>query len=209
VVREALVLDSNDDLAPQLAKMLSDNGYVVRVLATRERAKIFEKEPVYIHTLTENYEKVVKEIDFSHVEMAVFPSPNEMLNLSLARLAKSQGVPMVVIVARSASVAKQAEDEGITAIITYHCVVSRLLRMLNLKFTRIIPIKGGVALLEMLVTSDSKVLGRSVGELEEETGAKIAVVRDDGFISAKDAEIQEGDYLIAVGPQGDLQTLAD
>jgi K+ transport systems, NAD-binding component len=209
VVREALVLDSNDDLAPQLAKMLSDNGYVVRVLATRERAKIFEKEPVYIHTLTENYEKVVKEIDFSHVEMAVFPSPNEMLNLSLARLAKSQGVPMVVIVARSASVAKQAEDEGITAIITYHCVVSRLLRMLNLKFTRIIPIKGGIALLEMLVTSDSKVLGRSVGELEEETGAKIAVVRDDGFISAKDAEIQEGDYLIAVGPQEDLQTLAD
>lgn len=209
MVREALVLDSNDDLAPQLAKMLSDNGYVVRVLATRERAKIFEKEPVYIHTLTENYEKVVKEIDFSHVEMAVFPSPNEMLNLSLARLAKSQGVPMVIIVARSASVAKQAEDEGITAIITYHCVVSRLLRMLNLKFTRIIPIKGGVALLEMLVTSDSKVLGRSVGELEEETGAKIAVVRDDGFISAKDAEIQEGDYLIAVGPQEDLQTLAD
>ncbi|MEM4652049.1 MAG: TrkA C-terminal domain-containing protein [Pyrobaculum sp.] len=209
MVREALVLDSNDDLAPQLAKMLSDNGYVVRVLATRERAKIFEKEPVYIHTLTENYEKVVKEIDFSHVEMAVFPSPNEMLNLSLARLAKSQGVPMVVIVARSASVAKQAEDEGITAIITYHCVVSRLLRMLNLKFTRIIPIKGGVALLEMLVTSDSKVLGRSVGELEEETGAKIAVVRDDGFISAKDAEIQEGDYLIAVGPQEDLQSLAD
>ncbi|KUO82030.1 MAG: portal protein [Pyrobaculum sp. JCHS_4] len=209
MVREALVLDSNDDLAPQLAKMLSDNGYVVRVLATRERAKIFEKEPVYIHTLTENYEKVVKEIDFSHVEMAVFPSPNEMLNLSLARLAKSQGVPMVIIVARSASVAKQAEDEGITAIITYHCVVSRLLRMLNLKFTRIIPIKGGVALLEMLVTSDSKVLGRSVGELEEETGAKIAVVRDDGFISAKDAEIQEGDYLIAVGPQEDLQSLAD
>jgi trk system potassium uptake protein TrkA len=209
VVREALVLDSNDDLAPQLAKMLSDNGYVVRVLATRERAKIFEKEPVYIHTLTENYEKIVKEIDFSHVEMAVFPSPNEMLNLSLARLARSQGVPMVVITARSASVAKQAEDEGITAIITYHCVVSRLLRMLNLKFTRIIPIKGGVALLEMLVTSDSKVLGRSVGELEEETGAKIAVVRDDGFISAKDAEIQEGDYLIAVGPQEDLQTLAD
>jgi trk system potassium uptake protein TrkA len=209
VVREALVLYSNDDLSPQLAKMLSDNGYMVRVLATRERAKIFEKEPVYIHTLTENYEKVVKEIDFSHVEMAVFPSPNEMLNLSLARLAKSQGVPMVIIVARSASVAKQAEDEGITAIITYHCVVSRLLRMLNLKFTRIIPIKGGVALLEMLVTSDSKVLGRSVGELEEETGAKIAVVRDDGFISAKDAEIQEGDYLIAVGPQEDLQTLAD
>ncbi len=203
------MLDSNDDLAPQLAKMLSDNGYVVRVLATRERAKIFEKEPVYIHTLIENYEKIVKEIDFSHVEVAVFPSPNEMLNLSLARLAKSQGVPMVVIVARSASVAKQAEDEGITAIITYHCVVSRLLRMLNLKFTRIIPIKGGVALLEMLVTSDSKVLGRSVGELEEETGAKIAVVRDDGFISAKDAEIQEGDYLIAVGPQEDLQTLAD
>lgn len=209
MVREALVLDSNDDLAPQLAKMLSDNGYVVRVLATRERAKIFEKEPVYIHTLTENYEKVVKEIDFSHVEMAVFPSPNEMLNLSLARLAKSQGVPMVIIVARSASIAKQAEDEGMTAIITYHCVVSRLLRMLNLKFTRIIPIKGGVALLEMLVTSDSKVLGRSVGELEEETGAKIAVVRDDGFISAKDAEIQEGDYLIAVGPQEDLQSLAD
>ena len=209
MAREALVLDSNDDLAPQLAKTLSDNGYVVRVLATRERAKIFEKEPVYIHTLAENYEKVIKEIDFSHVEVAVFPSPNEMLNLSLAQVAKSQGVPMVVIVVRSASLAKQAEDEGITAIIAYHCIVSRLLRMLNLRFTRIMPIKSGVALLEMLVTSDSKVLGRSIGDLEEETGAKIAVVRDEGFVTAKDAEIQEGDYLIAVGPQEDLQTLAD
>lgn len=36
MVREALVLDSNDDLAPQLAKMLSDNGYVVRVAIRRE-----------------------------------------------------------------------------------------------------------------------------------------------------------------------------
>lgn len=209
MAREALVLDSNDDLAPQLVRVLSENGYVVRVLATRERAKIFEKEPVYIHTLTENYEKVIKEIDFSHVEIAVFPSPNDMLNLSLARVAKSQGVPVVVITARSASIAKQAEDEGITAIITYHCVASRLLRLLNLRFTRIMLIKDEVALLEMLVTSDSKVLGRSIGDLERETGAKIAIVRHDGFITAEDAEIQEGDYLIAVGPQEDLQTLTD
>jgi trk system potassium uptake protein TrkA len=116
---------------------------------------------------------------------------------------------VVVITARSASVAKQAEDEGITAIIAYHCVISRLLRLLNLRFTRIMPIKEGVALLEMLVTSDSKVLGRSIGELEKETGAKIAVVRHDSFVTSEDEEIQEGDYLIAVGPQEDLQTLAD
>jgi trk system potassium uptake protein TrkA len=70
-------------------------------------------------------------------------------------------------------------------------------------------IKDEVALLEMLVTSDSKVLGRSIGDLERETGAKIAIVRHDGFITAEDAEIQEGDYLIAVGPQEDLQTLTD
>jgi K+ transport systems, NAD-binding component len=209
VAREAVVLDSNDDLVPQLAKMLSDNGYVVRILTMPGRAKIFEKEPVYIHALTENYEKIVKEIDFSRVEIAVFPSPNEALNLSLARIAKSQGVPIVVIVARSASVAKQAEDEGIIAVIAYHCVMSRLLRLLNLRFTRIVPIKSGVALLEMLVTSDSNLLGRSLGEVEEETGAKAAVVRGDSFMTSKDVEIQEGDYLIAVGPQEDLQRLID
>jgi len=209
VAREALVLDSNDDLALQLVRVLAENGYVVRVLVPRERTKIFEKFPVYIHTLSENYEKVVKDIDFSKIEVAVFPSPNDMLNLYFARFAKSQGVPIVVITTRSSQAAKQAEELGIEAVVVYHCVLSRMLRILNLRFARIVPIRGEVAMLEMVVTADSKLLGRKIGEVEEETGAKVSIVRGDDFVTSPEEEIQEGDYLVAIGPQGDLQRLTE
>jgi len=209
VAREALVLDSNDDLALQLVRVLAENGYVVRVLAPRERTKTFEKFPVYIHTLSENYEKVVKDIDFSKIEVAVFPSPNDMLNLYFARFAKSQGVPIVVITTRSSQAAKQAEESGIEAVVVYHCVLSRMLRILNLRFARIIPIRGEVAMLEMVVTADSKVLGRKIGEVEEEAGAKVSIIRGDDFVTSPEEEIQEGDYLVAIGPQGDLQRLTE
>jgi len=209
VAREALVLDSNDDLALQLVRVLAENGYVVRVLASRERTKTFEKSPVYIHTLSENYEKVIKEIDFSKIEVSVFPSPNDMLNLYFAQFAKSQGVPIVVITTRSAQVAKQAEELGIEAVVVYHCVLSRMLRILNLRFAKIVPIRGEVAMLEMVVTADSKILGRKIGEVEEETGAKVSIIRGEDFVTSPEEEIQEGDYLVAIGPQGDLQRLTE
>jgi trk system potassium uptake protein TrkA len=209
VAREALILDSNDDLTVQLATILTENGYVARILTTKERAKTFEKIPVYIHTVLESYERVLNELDFSHIEIAVFASPNDMLNLTLARLARSQGVPIVIITARSNHVIKQAEEVGVLTIIPHHCVLSRILRILNLKFTKIIPIRGEVSILEMLVTSDSKILGRTIGELEDDTGSKIAVVRGNELITAREAEIQEGDYLIAVGYHAELQKITE
>ncbi|ABL88058.1 TrkA-C domain protein [Pyrobaculum islandicum DSM 4184] len=209
MVKEALILDSNDDLGPQLARVLVENGYIVRVLATPERGKAYEREPVYIHNLTENYEKIIRELDFSRVEIAIFPSPNDMFNLTFAKVAKSQGVPIVVITTRSDAIATTAEEEGIIAIVTYHCVLSRLFRLLNLKFVRLLQIRGDVAMLEILVTSDSKLLGKTIGEIEEDTGAKVAVIRDGEFVVAKDAEIQEGDYLIAIGPRAYLQELTE
>jgi len=209
VAREALVLDSNDDLTIQLVRLLAENGYVVRVLVSRERTTTFEKFPIYIHILSENYEKVVKEIDFSKIEIAVFPSPNDILNLYFAQFAKSQGVPIVVITARSSQVAKQAKELGIEAVVVYHCVLSRMLRILNLRFAKIVPIRGEIAMLEMVVTADSKVLGRKIGEVEEETGAKVSIIRGEDFVTSPEEEIQEGDYLVAIGPQGDLQHLTE
>jgi len=209
VAREALILDSNDELAQQLAAVLTENGYVVRILATKDRAKVFEKIPVYIHTLLENYEKTIKEIDFSHVEIAVFSSPNDVLNLTLAKIARSNGVPIVIITARTSSVIKQAEEMGITAIIPYHCVISRLLRILNLKFTKIMPIRDNISILEMLITSDSKILGKTIAELEEEIGGKVSVIRGGELLTAGEAELQEGDYLIAVGYHTELQKITE
>lgn len=209
MAREALILDSNDDLAAQLAAILTENGYVARILTTRERAKTFERIPLYIHTIPEKYERVVEDLDFSHIEIAVFASPNDMLNLTLAKLARSQGVPIVIITARLNQVIQQAEEAGVLTIIPYHCVLSRLLRILNLKFTKIIPIRGEISMLEMLVTSDSKILGRTIGDVEDDTGSKITVVRGDELITAREAEIQEGDYLIAVGYHAELQRITE
>ncbi|MEM0462869.1 MAG: TrkA C-terminal domain-containing protein [Pyrobaculum sp.] len=209
MAREALVLDSNDEMARQLVSVLAENGYVVRVITTKQRAKLFEKSPVYIHLIDENYDKIIREIDFSHIEIAVFASPNDMLNLTLAKAARSQGVPMVIITARGSAIIKEAEEAGVQVIVPYHCVISRLLRMLNLKFTKIYPLRGEISMLEMLVTSDSHLLGRTICDVEEEIGGRVAVIREDQIITAGEAEIQEGDYVIAIGYQTDLQKITE
>ena len=132
-----------------------------------------------------------------------------MLNLTLAKAARSQGVPMVIITARGSAIIKEAEEAGVQVIVQYHCVISRLLRMLNLKFTKIYPLRGEISMLEMLVTSDSHLLGRTIRDVEEEIGGRVAVIREDQIITAGEAEIQEGDYVIAIGYQTDLQKITE
>jgi len=37
----------------------------------------------------------------------------------------------------------------------------------------------------------------------------VSIIRGDDFVTSPEEEIQEGDYLVAIGPQGDLQRLTE
>lgn len=208
-VRKALVLDSGDDLTKLVVEALADNGYVIHLISSESRGKDFVRYPVYIHALKdETYEGVLAEVGPEDVEVALLLSMNDALNISLGRLCRERGIPLVVASLRNLSYVEDAEEYGIVAVSTAQCLLGRLYRVLNLKFTRITPLRGDIGLLEMLVTADSRIIGRELGRLEQEQGVKAAVIRDGEFLSGAEVVVQEGDYLIAVGPHEVLRELA-
>lgn len=209
MARKALVLDSGDDLTKLVVEVLADNGYIIHLISNEYRGKEFIKYTVYIHTIkSETYEKLIEGICLEDVETALFISPNDSLNVSLAKLCRSRGVPRVIITLRNQAAEEEATEYGITAVSTSRCVLGRLYRVLNLKYTKITPLRGDFGLLEMFVTADSKPLGRGLAEIEESYGVKVALMRDDEIITSPDAVAQEGDYLIAMGAIGALRDLS-
>jgi trk system potassium uptake protein TrkA len=209
VTREALLLDDGTDFTLYLVKLFLGNGYVVRVLAPEGRAELFAREPAYIHTYGGNPREALEGLDFSRVEIAVFASRDDRLNLQLAREARSRAVPLVIIAAMDSSVARAAEEEGVVVMPLYQCVASMLVNTLNLRFARMLPVRGAVAVLDALVTSDSKLLGSSIREIEEGLGVRALIIRGDSLITSRDAEVQEGDCLIAVGPRSALERIIE
>ncbi|MEZ0248041.1 MAG: NAD-binding protein [Thermoproteus sp.] len=200
MARRALVLDSGDDLAKMVVDALAENGYTIHLISSEHRGKEFIKYPVYIHTVkAETYEEVLDNIGLEDVEIAILISPNDKLNLSIGKICRSKGVPRVIATMRNQVYVEEAEEYGIVTISASQCVLGRLYRVLNLKYTKITPLRGDFGLLEMFVTADFKAIGKSLAELEESYGVKAALIRGDEIITAPDAVIQEGDNLIAMG----------
>lgn len=209
MVRKALVIDSGDDLAKLVIDALADNGYVVHLISSEHRGKEFVKYPVYIHTIrSETYEELLDKIGLEDVEVALLISPNDSLNLSLGKLCRSKGVPRVVAVVRNQNYVEEADEYGIITVSASQCVFGRLYRVLNLKYTKITPLRGDLAILEMYVTADSKALGKSLMEIEESYGVKAVLMRGDDIITSPDEVVQEGDQLVALGPAEILKDLS-
>jgi len=218
--RGVLILDDFGGATPTLADVLSSNGYVVHVVTSDRRARVFVGKAVYIHVLPSTVEggdveaytilsvgDAVKDIDFDSIEVALLLSPNEELNLIMGRLAREKGVPIVIAVFRDPSRAREARDAGIEALDISHYIVSRVQRILSLKFSKLTPISGNICMLEMLVTGDSRILGMKVEDVERSFSVDVALVREGRLIRQQDSIIQAGDYLIAVGLIDNLREL--
>jgi len=220
--RGVLILDDFGGATPTLADVLSSNGYVVHVVTSDRRARVFVGKAVYIHVLPSIVEggggdveaytilsvgDAVKDIDFDSIEVALLLSPNEELNLIMGRLAREKGVPIVIAVFRDPSRAREARDAGIEALDISHYIVSRVQRILSLKFSKLTPISGNIYMLEMLVTGDSRILGMKVEDVERSFSVDVALVREGRLIRQQDSIIQAGDYLIAVGLIDSLREL--
>ncbi|MFB6490209.1 MAG: TrkA C-terminal domain-containing protein [Thermoproteus sp. AZ2] len=209
MARKALVLDSGDDLAKYVVEALADNGYIIHLISNESRGKEFLRFPVYIHTVKgEKYEDLLEEIGLGEVEVALLISMNDGLNISLAKACRERGVPIVIASIRNSSYAEDAEKYGIAAVSTSQCLLGRIYRILNLRFSRITPLKGDVGLLEILVTADSRVIGEELGELERKYGVKASIIRENELLIDPETVVQEGDYLIIIGRHEVLKELS-
>jgi trk system potassium uptake protein TrkA len=213
--REVILLDSFDDLINKLIYVLTENGYIVHIITSYERGEEFIDKPVYIHSIDlnsiqtalseESLEKIFHDIEFENVEIGILVSPNDDLNLSIARYLRRNGVPRIIVSLRSDEKSAIAEKEGFQVVNVPNCVLGRIQRILSLKFTRISPLRGNISILESLVTGDMKILGKTIAELERDYNVSIIIIRNgDKILNGGDEEIQEGDYIVVVGSTDNL-----
>ncbi|MFZ8823909.1 MAG: TrkA C-terminal domain-containing protein [Desulfurococcales archaeon] len=192
-----------------MTDILSNNGYIVHIFTNDEKdAKRYLEKPVYIHILKEEGigEDLEKNID--EVEVAFLISFDEKLNLSLGKILKSRGVPMVVVMVRSSDAEILAQEGGMIPVIIAKNVIGELISIPKLRFSKFIPIDGALGLLTLSITSDSKLLGKPLSEIEDKYMVKALILREGRYIRDPDSIVQEGDIIVMVGRSEDLRELA-
>lgn len=192
-----------------MTDILSNNGYIVHIFTNDEKdAKRYLEKPVYIHILKEEGigEDLEKNID--EVEVAFLISFDEKLNLSLGKILKSRGVPMVVVMVRSSDAEILAQEGGMIPVNITKNVIGELISIPKLRFSKFIPIDGALGLLTLSITSDSKLLGKPLSEIEDKYMVKALILREGRYIRDPDSIVQEGDIIVMVGRSEDLRELA-
>jgi trk system potassium uptake protein TrkA len=207
--REALILDDFSDATLNLVEVLIGNGFTVHLLTNSERARMFLLEPTYIHLFDDlsSLADALSDINLDNVEVALLLSPNDELNLMLAKMLRERGVPRVVVTLRGSRGVEEARELGVDVIDVSHHIMNRVQRFLQLRYSKITPISGDIGMLEMLITGDSRILGATVMDLERRYEADIVVIREGRLVRDPDTVLQVGDYLIAVGSMSSLSEL--
>jgi trk system potassium uptake protein TrkA len=207
--REALILDDFSDATLNLVEVLIGNGFTVHLLTNSERARMFLLEPTYIHLFDDfsSLANTLSDINLDNIEVALLLSPNDELNLMLAKMLRERGVPRVVVTLRGSRGVEEARELGVDVIDVSHHIMSRVQRFLQLRYSKITPISGDIGMLEMLITGDSRILGATVMDLERRYEADIVVIREGRLVRDPDTVLQVGDYLIAVGSMSSLSEL--
>jgi trk system potassium uptake protein TrkA len=207
--REALIIDDFSDATLNLVEVLIGNGFTVHLLTNSERASMFLLEPTYIHLFDDlsSLANTLSDINLDNVEVALLLSPNDELNLMLAKMLRERGVPRVVVTLRGSRGVEEARELGVDVIDVSHHIMSRVQRFLQLRYSKITPISGDIGMLEMLITGDSRILGATVMDLERRYEADIVVIREGRLVRDPDTVLQVGDYLIAVGSMSSLSEL--
>lgn len=207
--REALILDDFSDATLNLVEVLIGNGFTVHLLTNSERARMFLLEPTYIHLFDDlsSLADALSDINLDNVEVALLLSPNDELNLMLAKMLRERGVPRVVVTLRGSRRVEEARELGVDVIDVSHHIMNRVQRFLQLRYSKITPISGDIGMLETLITGDSRILGATVMDLERRYEADIIVIREGRLVRDPDTVLQVGDYLIAVGSMSSLSEL--
>lgn len=206
--RRAVLIDSGDEAALHVVDVLAANGYTVHVIVGNEElGERFLERPVYVHVMRDPEPLEALGVDIDDVEACILISENEGLNLSLGRACKSRGVPIVVVSVRSSEAFREAEGAGMMPINLVQKVSEEVARLLKLRFTRVIPLDGSTEVMVMRISSDSKLIGARPGDLEEDLGVRIAILRDGSLIKDPESPIQQGDTLIAIGSASSIREL--
>jgi Trk K+ transport system NAD-binding subunit len=110
--------------------------------------------------------------------------------------------------ARSSDAEMLAQEIGMIPVNITKKVIGELISILKLRFSKFIPTDGALGLLTLSITSDSKLLGKPLSEIEDKYMVKALILREGRYIRDPDSIVREGDTIAMVGRSEDLRELA-
>lgn len=213
--RRAIIVDGSV-MVGEIAKLLSENGYVVATIFTSENIDnirhLASNLPIYTFVVPKfaNVEKVLEDAGVRSASIVLALSNNDDINLRVATLAREKfGVPKVIVLVNNELNKEKFESIGAILVSPAKCAIGRIMRALRLETTSMVGLLDDVAVAVINVTVDSRLIGKTLEEVERSYDVAVVVRRDDNILKEGSTAIEAGDQLIVIGRPENLHTLSE
>jgi len=212
--KRAIIVDGST-MINDIAKLLSENGYVVAAVFTSESVDnvrhLASDLPIYTFVVPKSADigKVLEDAGIRSASIVLALSNNDEVNLRVAELAREKfGVPKVIVLASGNASREKLESMGVIVVDPVKCAVGRIMRILRLEVASMVNLVEDISVALINITIDSRLIGRTLEEIEDSYGVSAVVKRGEDLLRDKSTVIEAGDQLIVVGRSDILHMLS-
>lgn len=200
-VRKALVVGIND-VSIMVARLLVSNGYDVSMIAgSEDEARLGRGVPAFVYVGDPRNEGFLRDVGIDESEVVML-FMDDAVNLEVARVARSRGVPLVIALVSNKEKYLDAFIElGVYAIPIVDAVLSKVAHYLKLPFKQLLYSDDKVQAYYIVISSGSPYINQEVRDIARRCGAAIPLVirGEEVLISNEGLRIEAGDKLLIVG----------
>ena len=153
---------------------------------------------------------LLEQVEPHKMDVAIAATNSDERNAIVALQAKRLGIDRVIAIARDPDYVSLLEDNGIVCISAPYATAAMVENYLDRpQVADLFEIESGVAsLIDMQVPKESPVVGRQIQDIDvPEQCVVAAILREGTFVVPRgETEICEGDEVVFIGPQEDIQT---
>ncbi|MCG2880191.1 MAG: NAD-binding protein [Vulcanisaeta sp.] len=200
-MRRAIVVGVNE-IGIFVARLLVSNGYdVVMISRNEDEARVGKGVPAYVYIGDPTSEALLVKVGIDEAELLVSLCDDET-NLRVAKLAKSHGVPTIVVLNHDKGrYLDKFIELGVMVIPVVDAVLSKIANYLKFQFKQLLFSDENVQAYYVVISSESPYVGRSVNEVARKCNVAIPLlIRDGEVVLVKDdLRIEANDKLLIVG----------
>jgi trk system potassium uptake protein TrkA len=200
-VRKAIIVGVNE-IGISIAKLLVSNGYEVSTISrSREEARICKGVPVYVYVGDPASEELLTEAGIDKAELVVSLYDDET-NLRVSELAKSHGVPTIVVLNyNKEKYLDRFIELGVIAIPIVDAVLSKIANYVRPQFKQLLFSDENVQAYYVVISSESPYIGQGIDEVAGKCGVAIPLIIRNGevLLAREDLRIEANDKVLIIG----------
>lgn len=200
-VRKALIAGIND-ISVAVAKLLVSNGYdVVFIAQSENEGRLIKRVPAYVYVGDPMNEDFLKEVGIDETELVLLFLSDEA-NLKVASIARSRGVPTVIVtVTDKENYLDKFIELGVYAIPIVDALVSKIAYYLKPSFKQLLFADDLVQAYYVVISIESPYIGSEIEDLERRCNVSIPlIIRNNKVMMKREGlRIEPNDKVLLVG----------